>query len=139
MMCSRSVCADLLSSYPTAELLIQLKVDQWLKLGHHLNITDEELESLKKSPRPTAATLLAAKVKNIDIKWKDVVESLLHIGEYKLAETVCSQQGLSLASSPLSVQSFTSPFLLYCTSGYSCCAATSCQGLTAVLLLKLLD
>ena len=132
MMCS--VCADPLSSYPTAKLLSQLKVDQWLKLGHHLNLTDEELESLKKSPHPTAATLLAAKTKNIDVTWKDVVESLLHIGEYKLAETVCSQQGLSLASSPLSVQSFTNLFLLYCTSGYPCCAATSCQGLIVIRL-----
>ena len=123
-----SVCADPLSSYPTAKLLSQLKVDQWLKLGHHLNLTDEELESLKKSPHPTAATLITAKTKNIDVTWKDVVESLLHIGEYKLAETVCSQQGLSLASSPLSVQSFTNLFLLYCTSGYPCCTATSCQG-----------
>ena len=107
MMCS--VCADPLSSYPTAKMLSQLKVDQWLKLGHHLNLTDEELESLKKSPHPTAATLITAKSKNIDVTWKDIAESLLHIGEYKLAETVCSQQGLSLASSsfPLSVQSFT--------------------------------
>ena len=107
VFCVCSVCADPLSSYPTAKMLSQLKVNQWLKLGHHLNLTDEELESLKKSPHPTAATLLAAKTKNIDVTWKDVVESLLHIGEYKLAETVCSQQGLSLASSPLSVQSFT--------------------------------
>ena len=117
MMCSLS--ADPLSSYPTAKLLNQLKVDQWL--------------SLKKSPHPTEATLLAAKVKNIDLKWKDVVESLLHTGEYKLAETVCSQQGLSLASSPMSVQSFTNLFLLYCTSGYPCCAATSCQGLIVIM------
>ena len=95
MMCS--LCADPLSSYPTAKLLSQLKVVQWLKLGHHLNLTDEELESLKKSPHPTAATLITAKTKNIDLTWKEVAESLLHIGEYKLAETVCSQQGLSLA------------------------------------------
>ena len=115
-MCS--VCAGPLSSYPTAKLLSQLKVDQWFKFGHHLSLTDEELKSLKKSPHPTAATLLAAKVKNIDLKWNDVVKSLLHIGEYKLAETVCSQQGLSLASSPVSVQSFTNLFLLYCTSAW---------------------
>ena len=105
MMCS--VCADPLSSYPTAKMLSQLKVDHWIKLGHYLNLTDEELESLKTSPHPTAATLITAKTKNIDLTWSDVAESLLHIGEYKLAETVCSQQGLSLASSLLSVQSFT--------------------------------
>ena len=111
MICS--LCADPLSSYPTAKLLCQLKVDQWLKLRHHLNLTDKKLESeLKKSPHPTAATLLAAKVKNIDLKWNDVVKSLLHIGEYKLAETVCSRQGLSLASSLLSVQSVVCTILM---------------------------
>ena len=59
MMCS--VCAHPLSSYPTAKLFGQLKGDQWFKLGYHLNLTDEELESLKKSPHPTAATLLVVR------------------------------------------------------------------------------
>ena len=56
-------------------------------------MSEDHLESLKKNPQPTAATLLAAKVKNIDLKWKHIVESLLLVGEYEVANTVCSQQG----------------------------------------------
>ena len=86
-------CADPLSKYPTSQKLNELKVDQWFKLGLQLGLTVDYLESLKKSPQPTAATLIAAKIKNIHLYWKDVVKSLLLVGEYKVAETVCSQQG----------------------------------------------
>ncbi len=84
---------DPLSSYPTLEQLSQLECDQWLQLGVCLGLGNDQLETMKKSQHPTAATLRAAKIKNIDIQWKDIVEALLSIGEYKLAESVCTQQG----------------------------------------------
>ena len=90
-------CADPLSNYPTAQKLSELKVDQWFKLGLRLGLTEDQLESLEKMPQPTAATLIAAKVKNIDLNWKHIVENLLLVGEYKVAESVCSQQGWSLS------------------------------------------
>ena len=95
MMCCG--CADPLSNYPTAKNLSELKVGQWFKLGLQLGLTKDQLESLKRSSQPTAATLVAAKVKSIDLCWKHIVESLLLVGEYKVAETVCCQQGLSVA------------------------------------------
>ena len=84
---------DPLSSYPTLEQLSQLECDQWLQLGVRLGLGNDQLETIKKSQHPTAATLQAAKIKNIDIQWKDIVEALVSIGEYKLAESVCTQQG----------------------------------------------
>ncbi len=70
-----------------------LECDQWLQLGVHLGLGNDLLESIRKSQHPTAATLQAAKIKNIDMQWKDIVEALVSIGEYKLAESVCTQQG----------------------------------------------
>ncbi len=84
---------DPLSSYPTLEQLCQLECDQWLQLGVRLGLGNDQLETIKKSQHPTAATLQAAKIKNIDMQWKDIVEALVSIGEYKLAESVCTQQG----------------------------------------------
>ena len=90
-------CIDPLSNYPTAQKLSELKVDQWFKLGLQLGVTEDQLKNLKKRPQPTAATLLAAKVRNSDLNWKHVVESLVLVGEYKVAETVCRQQGWLLS------------------------------------------
>ncbi len=85
---------DPLSSYPTLEQLSQLECDQWLQLGVHLGLGNDQLETIKKSQHPIAATLQAAKIKNIDMQWKDIVKALVTIGEYKLAESVvCTQQG----------------------------------------------
>ncbi len=61
---------DPLSLYPTLEQLSQLECDQW------------QLEILRE-----------AKINNIDVQWKNVVGALVNIGKYKLAESVCTQQG----------------------------------------------
>ncbi len=91
------MCADPLSSYPSLEQLNQLEYDKWHQLGVHLGLDNDQLDSIRKNQHPTAATLQAAKVKNIDMQWKDILEALLSIGEYKLAESVCTQQGQQLA------------------------------------------
>ncbi|XP_064387634.1 uncharacterized protein LOC135335894 isoform X2 [Halichondria panicea] len=95
---------DPLSSYPTLEQLSQLEYNQWFQLGIRLGLGKDQLEAIKKSQHPTAATLQAAKIKNIDMLWKDIVEALLSIGEYELAESVCTQQGEG--ESALSVSAF---------------------------------
>ena len=58
------MCAEPLSTYPSYKQLSQLK-----------------------------ETFVAAKKDNIDFNWKDVSEGLLAIGEYELAERVCTEQG----------------------------------------------
>ncbi|XP_064387638.1 uncharacterized protein LOC135335896 isoform X2 [Halichondria panicea] len=95
---------DPLSSYPTLEQLSQLEYNQWFQLGIRLGLGKDQLETIKKNQHPTAATLQAAKIKNIDMLWKDIVEALLSIGEYELAESVCTQQGEG--ESALSVSAF---------------------------------
>ncbi|XP_064387782.1 ankyrin repeat and KH domain-containing protein mask-like isoform X2 [Halichondria panicea] len=101
---------DPLSSYPTLEQLSQLECDQWLQLGARLGLGNyRQLETIKKSQHPTATTLQAAKVNSLDMHWKDIVEALVSIGEYKfgeykLAESVCTQQGEG--ESALSVSAF---------------------------------
>ena len=88
-----SVCTAPLSTYPTAKQLSELNIEQWFKVGLQLGLTEDQLGCLKDSPQPTTATLLEAKKENIDLNWKYVVGSLLLVGEYKVAESVCSQQG----------------------------------------------
>ena len=87
------VCADPLSTYPTFKQLSELEVDQWFELGLKLGLTEEQLEKLKNCSQPTLEIFVAAKVKNIDLNWKNVVESLVLVGEYKMAKTVCRQRG----------------------------------------------
>ena len=48
----------------------------------------------EKSRHPTTEIFLAAKIKNIELKWKDIIQALLKIEEYKVADDVCSDQGL---------------------------------------------
>ena len=84
---------DLLSTYPTAKKLSELKITKWLKLGIQLGLTEDELKILKKSAHPTAQAILIAKVKNIDINWEYIIEHLLVVGENKVAQFVCAQNG----------------------------------------------
>ena len=84
---------DPLSSYPSAILLNKLQVAQWRELGAHLGLSDDQLEDAEKSPQPTAAVLLAAKVRDINLRWNKIAESLLRVGEYDLAESICNKQG----------------------------------------------
>ena len=87
------MCADPLSSYPSVKQMSKLSVHQWFELGLHLGLTEDELHSMEEGQNPTASTLVAAKVKNIELKWKDIVASLVRIGEYQQAERVCTEQG----------------------------------------------
>ena len=77
---------DPLSSYPSAKLLSKLQVAQWRELGAHLGLTKDQLEDAEKSPQPTAAVLLVAKVRDINLKWNQIAEFLLRVGEYDLAD-----------------------------------------------------
>ena len=87
------MCTGPLSGYPSANQLSQLQLDQWYKLGVHFRLTNVQLEEMKKSSNPTAAVLLAAKVKDINLKWIQLLEAFLRVGEYKLAESICNEQG----------------------------------------------
>ena len=71
--------------------MYQLHVDRWYDLGRHLRLTNDQLEEAKKNPNPTAAVLLAAKVKNINLKWSDIVEALLRVGEYEVAQRIANE------------------------------------------------
>ena len=73
--------------------MYQLHVDRWYQLGVQLRLTEDQLEEAKKSPHPTAAVLIAAKVRDIDLRWVHIVEALLLIGENELAEKIFKKQG----------------------------------------------
>ena len=74
--------------------MYQLHCDQWHELGAHLGLTEDQLEEAKKGPHPTADILLAAKVRDIDLRWVHIVEALLHVGEYGVAEKIYKEQGV---------------------------------------------
>ena len=52
---------------------------------------------IRNSEYPSTETFLAAKVNNVELKWKDILEALLSIGEYQLADRVCSDRGWLLS------------------------------------------
>ena len=76
-------------------MLSQLQVRQWVKLGTHFGLTKDQIENFRSHGNPTAETFITAKKKNIDMNFRDVLEGLLAIGEYELAERVCTEQGWS--------------------------------------------
>ena len=92
-LCTLYLYTDPLSNYPSAKLLSKLQVDRWRELGAHLRLTEYQLENAKKSSQPTMAVLLAAKVRDINLKWNQIVESLLRVGEYELAKGICNKHG----------------------------------------------
>ena len=94
------VCAEPLSTYPSYKQLSQLKVDLWVRLAIHYGLRKDQIETIRSSGNPTAETFIAAKKENVDFNWRDVLEGLLAIGEYELAERVCTEQGWSLALTP---------------------------------------
>ena len=89
------MCADPLSTYPSYKQLImsQLKVDPWVRLAVHTKLSKDKIETIRRNRNPTGKIFIAAKKENLDFKWKDVLEGLLAIGEYELAERVCTEQG----------------------------------------------
>ena len=40
------------------------------------------MEGIRKCEHPTTETFLAAKVRSIELRWKDIVEGLLRVGKY---------------------------------------------------------
>ncbi len=89
---SEWLCVDPLSSYPTLEQLSRLECDQWHQLGALLGLDNDTMDSINKSQNPSAEILQTAKIKNIDIQWKNIVEALKSIGKYKLAKSVYFKQ-----------------------------------------------
>ena len=87
------ISAGFLSICPSVEQLIDLKVVHWFELGKHLGLTKDVLENMRNSQNPAAEILLAARVKNKDVQWKDIVEGLRKNGEHEVAASVCSIQG----------------------------------------------
>ena len=87
------VDTDPLTTYPSYEQLRQLCVEQWLELGLHFHLSEDQLKKSNLSENPTSAVLIAAKVNNTDLNWKQIVEGLLTILEYKLAESLCLRHG----------------------------------------------
>ena len=87
------LCTEPLSSYPSAKQMYQLNADRWQELGAHFGLPEDQLEKAKKSSNPTASVLLAAKVKDINLKWSNIVEALLRVGEYEVAKRIANEHG----------------------------------------------
>ena len=75
------LCAGPLSGYPSIKQLSEFKVSKWYELGLHFKIPKDQLEGIRKRQHPITETFLAAKVKNMELRWKDVIDGLLSIGE----------------------------------------------------------
>ena len=90
------MCAESVNTFLSAKHLSELQVQDWLTLSHHLGLTEDEVEDIDKQQNPTAEVLRAAKVRSIDLTWKDIVKALLKIEEYAVAEKVCHVQGKTI-------------------------------------------
>ena len=87
------VYADPLSEYPSIKQLSEIVVDKWHELCGYFHLTEDEMECIRNSRFPSTETFLAAKVKNMDLKWKDILKALLSIDEHELAHCVFNKQG----------------------------------------------
>ena len=90
-------CAGPLSSFPSIKQLSNYQVRKWEELGHLFDLTLDQIIQTGKSRYPTTEVFLAAKIKNMDLKWKDILQALLKIEEYEVADHVCSDQGLLIS------------------------------------------
>ena len=90
---SNILSAGPFSSFPSIKKLSELQVNKWYEMGLHLGVTKDEMERLRISRHPTTLTFLAAKTKNMELRWKDILQALLSVEEYELADHVCTKQG----------------------------------------------
>ncbi len=87
--------------YPTLEQLSKLDCDSpALRLGARILNVGDCFENFRSRPRTTGyylstETLRIAKIKNIDMQWKDIVEGLLGIRERGLVYTVLQEYSYS--------------------------------------------
>ena len=91
------LCAGPLSGYPSIKQLSEYQVTEWHKLGLYFHLSEDQMGHIRKSEYPSTETFLTAKVNNMEVKWKDVLEAILSIGEYQLADRVCSDRGWLLS------------------------------------------
>ena len=75
------LCAGLLSRYPSIKQLSEFQVSNWYELGLHFHVPKDQIEGIKSSQHPTTQIFLAAKIKNMELRWRDVIEGLQKIGE----------------------------------------------------------
>ena len=90
---STDVCilfAGPLSEYPSIKQLSEYQVYKWHETGL---LSKDQMGPLRNSQYPSTEMFLAAKVNNMKLKWKDVLEAILSVGEYELARQVCKKRG----------------------------------------------
>ena len=87
------LCVGPLSGYPSIKQLSEYQVSKWHELGLHFHLSERQMGHIKKHEYPSTETFLAAKVNDVKLKWKDILEALLNIGEYELSDRVCSERG----------------------------------------------
>ena len=91
------LCAGPLSGYPSIKQLSEYQVNKWHELGVHFHLSESQMVHIRSSEYPSTETFLAAKVKRMKLNWKDILEALLSIGEYEVADRVCSERGWLLS------------------------------------------
>ena len=85
------LCSEPLSGYPSIKQLSEYQVKKWHDLSVPFHLSEEEMG------HSSTETFLKAKVKNEELKWKDILEALLSIEEYQLAVRVYREQGWLLS------------------------------------------
>ena len=86
-------CAGPLSGYPSIKQLSDYQVNNWHEMGLQFHLSVVQMEHIRNSKYPSTETLLAAKVKNMELKWKDILKVFLSIKEFELAEHICRKRG----------------------------------------------
>ena len=87
------LCAGPLSSFPSIRELSQLPIDDYKALGSCLGLSEDEMGHIRNAQYPSTETFIAAKVKNVELRWNDILRALLSIGKYELADQVCNERG----------------------------------------------
>ncbi len=78
--------------YPTLDELNDVDYDKSLSVAARI-LNMDYYYKFRSSSSYYQESLCTIKIDNIDMQWKDVVEGLLGIREYELANNVCLEQG----------------------------------------------
>ena len=71
--------------------LSKLQTERWYEVGLQLGLTENEMGHIRNSRYPTTEMFLAAKRKNVELRWSHIWQALLSVDERDLADSI---QGL---------------------------------------------
>ena len=84
---------DPLHAYPSIKQLSLVKVKKIDELCDYFQLSEDQMCHVRDSQHPTTEIFIAAKVKNMGLRWKEILEALMRMDECSQVGLVYSEQG----------------------------------------------